>query len=173
MQERDLVNQIAEIAARLKRIERWQDQWRTRDRQVANLNADKVTASEGYLVGTGNGLAANFHKEHDPVSQQFATGLSLLVSFTPADGYRSIIPAWFELPPQIGNVYPQVAFIFSDNTAFVWSNSTTETQRLLRSSLELNKDGLSINEVKLEVWTAGDAAETQDLGVFKFEGEQF
>ena len=173
MQERDLVNQIAELAARLKRIERWQDQWRTRNRQVANLNADQIEASGGFLVTATRGLAANFHKELDPVSREYAVGWNLLEALTPATGYHSVVPAWWELPPQVGNVVPEVAFILTDDTYVVWSNPTGATLKGIRSDLELNKDGLTIKEVRFQCWNGGSAAETQDLGVFKFEGEQF
>ena len=99
MQERDLVNQIAEIAARLKRIERWQDQWRTRDRQVANLNADKVTASEGYLVAFGRGLCANRHVEHRPAFSNYSVGETVILASS--QGPNTIVccqfGGWFRL----------------------------------------------------------------------------
>ena len=50
MQERDFVEQFAELAARVKRIERWQDQWRTRNRRVANLRADEILLVELRLL---------------------------------------------------------------------------------------------------------------------------
>ena len=56
------MEQFAELAARLKRIERWQDQWRTRNRKVAGLQADGVLATDGYLVAPGRGLCANRHE---------------------------------------------------------------------------------------------------------------
>ena len=172
MQERDLVNQIAEIAARLKRIERWQDQWRTRDRKVAGFQADTVQSSGGYLVTATQGLAANFHKELDPPSREYPAGLTPLTAYTPATGYQSIIAAWWEVPPKVGNVGPQVVFIFSDDSYFIRANQTGELLKETRSDLEVNKDGLSLKEIRFEVWNSGEA-DTQDLGVFKFEGEQF
>ena len=173
MQERDFVEQIAELAARVKRIERWQDQWSTRNRKVAGLQADTVRASGGYLVTSTQGLAANLHKELNPASRSYASGYNQLEDFTPSTGYKSVIPAWWELPPQVGNVVPEVAFIFTDDSYVVWSNRTAEMLKGTRSEIELNKDGLAIKLVRFQAWNDGDASETQDLGLFKFEGWQF
>ena len=172
MQDQDLVTQIAELAARLKRIERWQDQWRTRNRKVAALQADGVQADGGYLVTASQGLAANFHKELDPASQEFAAGTNVLETLTPAAGYHSILAAWWVLPPTVGNVNPEVAFIMADDTVVVSGNSTGSSLKRTRADLELDKDGLAVKEIKFQGNNGGSAAETQDLGLFRFEGEQ-
>ena len=173
MRERDFADQFAELAARVKLIERWQDQWGTRDRKVASLHADGVQSSGGYLVSATQGLAANFHKELDPVSQEYAVGANTLETFSPATGYRSIFPAWWELPPKVGNVTPEVAFVMSDDSAVVSANSTNDRLKRTRVDLELNKDGLAIKGIRFQGSNEWGAAETQDLGLFKFEGEQF
>ena len=168
MQERDFVEQFAELAARVKRLERWQEQWRNRNRKVAGMEA-----SGGYLVTATQGLAANFHKELDPGSQEYVTGWNLLQDFTPAAGYHSLIPAWWELPPQAGNVVPEIAFILTDDSYVIRSNRTAGILKGDRASLNLNKDGLAIKLVRFQAWNEAQAAETRDLALFKFEGEQF
>ena len=94
-------------------MERWQDQWRTRDRKVAGLEATEVQSAAGYLVTATQGLATNFHKEFDPPSQSYPANLTILATFAPATGYHSIIPAWWEIPAEAGNVTPQAVFIYS------------------------------------------------------------
>ena len=168
MRERDFVDQFSELAARVKRIERWQDQWGTRGRKVARLES-----TGGYMVTTTQGLAADFHKQLDPGSQQYVAGWNLLQAFTPAAGYHSVVPAWWELPPQVGNIVPEVAFILNDDSYVVWSNRTDGDLKGTRSDLELNKDGLAIQEVRFQAWNESNSPETQDLGLFTFEGEQF
>ena len=46
MQVQEFIEQFAELAARIKRIERWQDQWSTRDRRVQNLIANEVRLND-------------------------------------------------------------------------------------------------------------------------------
>ena len=173
MQEHDLVAQIAELAARLKRMERWQDQWRTRNRKVAELLADGIQSESGYLVTATQGLAANFHKELDPPSQGYPAGWTLLEEFLPAEGYHSIVPAWWELPPKIGEVTTQISVGFTDDTFVTRSNWTGTATRTVRADVDFDKDGLAVKVVRFEAWNNGESAETQDLGLFKFEGEQF
>ena len=173
MRERDFVDQFAELAARVKRIERWQDQWGTRDRKVASLHADGVQSSGGYLVSATQGLAANFHKELDLASQEFPAGWTVMESWQPASGYHSIVPAWWEMPAKEGKITPTIAFIMSDDSSVLLGNATAGRLTRTRADLELNKDGLAIKEIRFQVWNEADAAETQDLGLFKFEGEQF
>jgi hypothetical protein len=86
-----LVAQIAELAARLKRIERWQDQWRTRNRKVAGLQADGVLATDGYLVAPG-GLCANRHERYRPPRQTYPSGRTILRAIEPSAEYHSLLP---------------------------------------------------------------------------------
>ena len=116
------------------------------------------------------GLATNFHKEFDPPSQSYPANLTILATFAPATGYHSIIPAWWEIPAEAGNVTPQAVFIYSDDSYFIRSNQTSNVVREVRSDLEVNKDGIALKQIRFEAWNSGD---TQDLGLFKFEGEQF
>ena len=62
MERQEFVEQFAELVARVKRIERWQDQWASRDRRVQNLIANEVRLNDGgsdYLAGfKAGGLTA-------------------------------------------------------------------------------------------------------------------
>ena len=65
MERQDFVEQFAELVARVKRIERWQDQWASRDRRVQSLIANEVRLNDsgsGYHAGfkAGASLIANF-----------------------------------------------------------------------------------------------------------------
>ena len=111
MQERDFVEQLAELATRVNRIERWQEQWRTRNRKVAGLQADTVRASGGYLLTATQGLAANLHRELTPASNTYTSGWHLLADFSPANGYHSIIPTWWELPGKQNDVVCEVSTV--------------------------------------------------------------
>ena len=119
------------------------------------------------------GLAANFHKELDPASQEYPAGWTLLQEYVPAQGYHSIVPAWLELPPKVGDVVPQLSIGFTDDTFLTQSNWTATAVRTVRTDLDFNRDALSIKLVRFEAWNAAETAQTQDLGLFKFEGEQF
>ena len=77
------------------------------------------------------------------------------------------------ITPQAGEVATQIYFGFPNGTNIVSSNWSSESVRIARSDLDFDRDGLPITYVRFEVWNNGIFAETQDLGVFKFEGEQF
>ena len=130
MRERDFVDQFAELAARVKRIVRWQDQWSTRNRKVASLLTGGVQSTGGYFVTAAQGLAVSMYRETDYGLRAFAVGFNLLNDFTPASGYHGVIPAWVELPPKEGNVVPGVAVIFTDGTFAVHDNWTDEARKL-------------------------------------------
>ena len=76
------------------------------------------------------------------------------------------------ITPQAGEVATQISFGFPNDTNIVSSNWSSESVRIARSDLDFDRDGLPVTYVRFEVWNSGEA-ETQDLGVFKFEGEQF
>ena len=174
MQERDLVNQIAEIAARLKRIERWQDQWRTRDRQVANLNADKVTASEGYLVAFGRGLCANRHVEHRPAFSNYSVGETVILPVEPRPEYNSLLPVWWVVPAKVGDVESLVRFTFTDYTTIDQQNlATTDLEERHPANLLFFKDGVACSKVEFVVDNKSGAPQSQTVGTFKFQGWQF
>ena len=46
MERQDFVEQFAELVARVKRIERWQDQWASRDRRVQALIVNEVRLND-------------------------------------------------------------------------------------------------------------------------------
>ena len=63
MQRQEFIEQFAELVARVKRIERWMDQWPSRDRRVQALIANEVRlndASSAFHAGfkAGAGMAA-------------------------------------------------------------------------------------------------------------------
>ncbi len=172
MRERDFVDQFAELAARVKRIERWQDQWGTRNRKMASLLADGVQSSGGYLVTATQGLAANFHKELTPASITYASGWHLLADFSLANGYHSIIPTSWELPAKQNDVVCEVAFQMSDASWVSNANHETSAVRGGVSDLDFDKDGLTVVLVRFAAWNHSDAEQTLALGTFKFEGWQ-
>ena len=172
MQRQEFIEQIAELSARIKRIERWQDQWSSRNRKVSVLHASRVESSGGYLVSSAVGLAANFHKELNPPRRIYRPGLTGLATFSPRTGYHSIIPAWWEIPRKAGNVSGQIVFIYSDGTAIIHPNHGSATLKVVRSDLVADKDGLTITEIRIEAWNQANVSETRNLGRFKFAGEQ-
>ena len=174
MQERDFVEQIAELAARVKRIERWQDQWSTRNRKVAGLQADTVRASGGYLVTPGRGLCANRHVEFTQGSYDYPLEWTVLTRINPHTEYHSLLPLWWQLPPKAGDVEPGVVFVFSDNTLVDRRNPGSEAlQERHPTDLLFFKDGVSCIRVEFGAYNTASEAQTQDLGTFKFQGWEF
>ncbi len=175
MQERDFVEQFGELAARVKRIERWQDQWRTRNRKVANLRADEILASEGYLVATGRGLCANRHQQYRPPRQTYPPGRTVLRAIEPGTEYHSLLPLYWRLPVKKQTVEAGIRFIFSDGSIIArrhrgtrWGIQETHPEDVL-----FNKDGLTCVKVEFIANNVGTANSRQSLGIFRFEGWQF
>ena len=131
------------MAARVKRIERWQDQWSTRNRKVAGLQAGGVTASGGYLVELGRGLCANRHAEHTPAFPLYPTGESVLLAVEPGAEYHSFLPVWWVVPAKVGEV-EVVRFTFNDTTIVDRRNVRAEDlEERHPANLLFFKDGVS------------------------------
>jgi hypothetical protein len=167
MAERDLVEQIAELTARVKRLERWQEQWRVRTRRIEELISDK-----GIRVTATQGLGANFSFGFTPPFQSYNPGMTVLASKVPATGYHSILPARWQLPPKVGNIEPVVRLVFSDNTTFDFRNTGTSQVFDTREANFFVKDGLTVIRVELIADNVSGAAESRGLGTLAFEGEQ-
>ena len=202
MQLNDFVEGQSELAKRVNRIERWIEQFRNTNRKVKNLIAvdgdfsgnvtavdldlsgsltgvdgefsDTMRADAGYLVNSSTvGLGIQFHKGSNPASQSYDPGITVIDTFTPSDGYLSIIPLRWEMPPKIGNVETIVRFTFSDTSTTVRHNTDTGTLLLeCRCDLYLIKDGLSVVQVEFGGDNVSGSPESQDLGPFTMEGVQ-
>ena len=175
MQEHDLVTQIAELAARLKRIERWQDQWRTRNRKVADLQAEEVLASAGYLVAAGRGLCANRHERHSPSRRTYPLGRTVLKTIEPNVEYHSLLPLYWRLPVKKRTLESGIRFIFSDGSIIARRHRGTRLgiQETHPKDVRFNKDGLTCVKVEFIVNNVGAANVRESLGIFRFEGWQF
>ena len=174
MQQHDLVEQLAELATRVNRIERWQEQWRTRNRKVAALQADSVRASGGYLVATGRGLCANRHIEFTQGSYDYPLEWTVLTTINPHTEYHSLLPLWWQLPPKLGDVEPGVVFVFSDDTLVDRRNPGSEDlQERHPADLLFFKDEVSCIRVEFGAYNSASEAQSQTLGTFKFQGWEF
>lgn len=116
--------------------------------------------------------AAIIHKELDPVSQSYPVGITVLQTYSPAAGYESILLQSWTLPPAAGNVQPGIRFIFNDASTVDRYNAGGTALTEKRPDIEFAKDGLYISQVAFIANNVGAAAETQDLGLFKLDGEQ-
>ena len=179
MQNQDLVTQLAELAARVKRIERWQDQWRTRDRKVAALLADsihttdEVESSGGFTVAVGRGLCANRHVEFDPGRQSYQAGETVLMTIRPGSEYHSLLPLWWQAPGKSGDVEPIIRFGFNDGTTIDRRATGSESSEEWHPTTYLFfKDGVTCTELSFIADNVG-TTQTQALGAFKFQGWQF
>ena len=174
MQERDFVEQTAPLSARLNRIERWQEQWRTRNRKVAGLQADSVRASGGYLVAPGRGLCANRHVEHTSANTLRPAGWNILFTIEPHPGYHSFLPVWWQIPATLGDVEPGVVFVFSDDTVVDRRNSgATNLEERHPLNLLFFKDGVSCKRVEFGAYNSASISQSQTLDTFKFQGWEF
>ena len=178
MQRQEFIEQIAELSARIKRIERWQDQWGSRNRRVATLRtddiyADEVRASEGYLVAVGRGLCANRHVEFNPISRSYPVGETLLTTIDPGAEYHSLLPLWWQAPAKSGDVETVVRFTFSDGTELDRRNiGAVVLEEWHPTTFLFFKDGVTCTQLSFIADNQG-TAQSQDLGTFKFQGWQF
>ena len=174
MQERDFVEQFAELAARLKRIERWQDQWRTRNRKVAGLQADGVLATDGYLVAPGRGLCANRHEEYRPPRQTYPSGRTILRAIEPGAEYHSLLPLYWKLPVRKNRVESGILFTFNDGSTVSRQHSgrTSDLKETHPANLRFDKDGLTCVRAEFFAHNVGATSVRERLGFFTFEGWQ-
>lgn len=128
----------------------------------------------GFLLQNGLGLGAVFSKSHDPASQEFAGGVTVLQTSTPAEDYNGIALSRWVLPPKLGNVEPGIRFLFSDATTVTRKNTTAGTLTETRDSIDFGttKDALTVTSVSFIADNVG-GAETRDLAQFTMEGTQF
>lgn len=124
----------------------------------------------GAVLAANKGLAAQAYKTHNPASQSFPVGVTVLQIYDPPTGYKVWAPLRWDLPPKIGNVQPGIRFTFSDAST-VSRNNTSIVSSLdeRRDSVEFQKDNLVVTRIEFIADNVAAVAETQDLGVFKFE----
>lgn len=166
--EAELVREIAELSARIKQLERWQEQWRYRKRRVRKLQSDA-----GYVIDTERGLAANFHQEVDPPDQSYPVGDTLLGQWVTDAGYWSILPVTWTFPAQVGNLRPKVTFTMSDGSTVTRSNPTGSGLRESHAlDMEFDQHGQTVVLVEFYVENTGGSPESGDLGLFTLDGWQ-
>ena len=174
MQEREFVDTFAELVRRVRAIERWMDQWGSRDWKVQNLNAKEITALEGYLVNIGRGLCANRHMEMAPPNQSYQVGETVLQSISPGEEYHSLLPMWWVAPPKVGDIETIIRFSFNDGTLLDRRNDGAENLEDWHPNTYLFfKDGTTCTAVSFVADNVGSEAQTQQLEIFKFQGWQF
>lgn len=128
----------------------------------------------GILITATAGLGANVHSELDPASQNYNVGVNVLQNIDPASGYKSIVPAFWTLPPKVGNVQPGIRFTFSDGSTVDDENTNAGASKTVRrEDFAFNKNGFTITRVSFFGDNVSGGAETQDLGLFTFEAEQY
>jgi hypothetical protein len=116
---------------------------------------------------------AVFRKTADPASVSYAVGVTVLNAYTPATGYRSIVPLRWSLPPKVGNVQVEIKFTFSDASTLTRANSTGGTLVETFDGIDFDKDGLYITTVTVQANNVAGAPEVQDLAAYTINGLQY
>ena len=142
MQRQEFIEQFAELVARVKRIERWMDQWPSRDRRVQALIANEVRlndASSAFHAGfkAGANMAAVIIwtlPTADGSSGQFiqTDGAGNLSFASQTDFQTQIDSLWTSVNDhwsETGNIWTETGNIWSSvNDLWDEHNSHTHTE---------------------------------------------
>ena len=132
----------------------------------------------GVYVTATQGEGANFYKTFNPASTSYATGTTVVATYTPATGYKSIVPAYTILPGNLGAtpLYAGIRLTYSDATTKSLENggnpAVTTTRESASWTSSYANDGLTITKVEFYVRNTGGSY-TFDVDAFTFDGEQY
>ena len=139
MQKQEFIEQFAELVARVKRIERWMDQWPSRDRRVQALIANEVRlndASSDFHAGfkAGASMAAamiwTLPTADGSVGQFIQTDGAGNLSFaSPVDFQSQIDSLWTSVNnhwTETGNIWTETGNIWT-SVNDLWDSHITHT----------------------------------------------
>lgn len=132
--------------------------------------------------GAVQGVGACFRKSLDPAAATYPNGVSTVTggAYTPATGYRSVVPAFWTLPAAIVDggtglpLNPGIRFTFSDGTTVTRTNTNTAAPLTeIRGAVDLGKDGVTIVAVDFVVNNTTGGAVAVNFGAWTTDGHQF
>ena len=163
---------MVDILARINRLERWQETFGQTNKRVKGLYASEGVTVDWDPIGFRRGLGSNFHISVDPASQSW-TGFTIVENnlFPETPAHYSFLPTHWTIPAKVGDVEPQIRFIFNDTTTVVRVNTTGSPLEESPADMYFDQEGKTIVQIQLEVNNNG-AGQIQDIGEFIIEGWQ-
>lgn len=114
------------------------------------------------------------HQEIDPPAQNYAPGVTVLLTIVPAIGYLNFIPLRWTIAGKPGPVatVPAIRFLWSDGSFTTRTNAAPPALSESIGQFFFNKNGLSCNRVEIIGTNPGALELGVNFGNFVFEGWQ-
>ncbi|MBI2165837.1 MAG: hypothetical protein HYU29_05475 [Chloroflexi bacterium] len=144
-------------------------------------NSGSLRVSGGVTVGpetAARPLGTLFRKALNPGGQPYQAGQTTVSTFKPAQGFNSIEPQTWAIPPSAGGVQPCLLLLWSDGSTTERCNAS-ETSPLrerfddVALTLSATLDGLWVKEMAFTVKNVQGSTSPVDLGEFQFAGWQY